>query len=51
MYGQKNKEWPLNNNHGIFFEDMKKALELLMGVADTNPDHKAYVGRKGLQGR
>ena len=31
----------LVRNHGSFFEDMKKALEFLMDVADTKPDHKA----------
>ena len=32
----------LVRNHWIFFEDMKKALEFLMDVADTKPDHKAF---------
>ena len=36
----------LVRNHGIFFEDMKKALEFLMDVADTKPDHKALEGGK-----
>ena len=36
----------LVRNHGIFFEDMKKALEFLMDVADTKPEHKA-LGAKG----
>ena len=35
----------LVRNHGIFFEDMKKALEFLMDVADTKPDHKALGGK------
>ena len=35
----------LVRNHRIFFEDMKKALEFLMDVADTKPDHKALGGK------
>ena len=35
----------LLRNHRIFFEDMKKALEFLMDVADTKPDHKALGGK------
>jgi len=33
-------------NHRIFFEDVKKALELFMDVAHTKPKHKA-LGTKG----
>ena len=36
----------LVRNHGIFFEDMKKALEFLMDVADTKPEQKALGAKE-----
>ena len=40
----------LVRNHGIFFEDMKKALEFLMDVADTKPDHKGLGSKERFAG-